>query len=284
MNKNNYYPSQDPLLKLRQEMVLRNFSQKTIKTYLQYITKVLVFANKNPRNITGDDVRKYLEKLANDGKSSSTVNIAYNAFKFYFEKILHRRFFVNIPRSKQSKYLPVVLSKEEIVKMIEVVDNPKHKFVIQLMYSTGLRVSEVVNIKMLNIDLDRKLLLVKAGKGNKDRYTILANSLVNILKQQQKVKDSNDYLFTSRNNKTHWHVMSVQKVIKQVARKANIVKNVSAHTLRHSFATHLLEGGNDIRYIQKLLGHKRLETTQIYTKVANNSLEKIVNPLDSLNI
>ena len=209
MNQSNYYPSQDPLLKLRQEMVLRNFSEKTIKAYLQYITQVLVFANKNPRNITGEDIRRYLENLVNDGKSSSTVNIAYNAFKFYFAKILHRRFFVNIPRAKKTKYLPVVLSKQEITKIIKAVDNLKHKFVIQLMYSTGLRVSEVVKIKMMDIDFDRKLLLVKAGKGNKDRYTILANSLIGTLKQQMAVKKPSDYLFTSRNNKTHWHVMSV---------------------------------------------------------------------------
>ena len=229
-----YYPSQDPILKLKQEMKLRNFSLKTIQSYLYFITDILKKANKNPKTIIANDIRNYLENLVNNKKSSSTINIAYNAFKFYFEKILRRRFFVNIPRAKKSKYLPVVLSKQEVIKMIKITNNPKHKFVIQLMYSTGLRISEVVKIKMLDIDLDRKLLLVKGGKGNKDRYTILANSLINILKQQKDVKNKDDYLFTSRNNKTHWHIMSVQKVVKEIAKRANISKNISAHTLRHS--------------------------------------------------
>ncbi|MBU4360830.1 site-specific integrase [Patescibacteria group bacterium] len=167
-----YYPSQDPILKLKQEMKLRNFSPQTIKSYIYYITDILKNANKNPLQINNIDIKRYLDYLNNKGFPSSSLNIVINALKFYYTQILKRKLFFDIKRTKKSKYLPVVLSKQEIQKMIEAIDNPKHKFVIQLLYSTGLRVSEVVKIKMSDIDLDRKLILVKAGKGNKDRYTI----------------------------------------------------------------------------------------------------------------
>jgi len=279
MNGNNYYPSKDPIVKLKQEMILRNFSQKTTKSYLYYISNGLKYANKSPRIIKSEDIRNYLEYLAKS-KSVATLNIAYSALKFYFEKILGRKFFISIPRAKQNKKLPVVLSKNEIKRMIGVMSNPKHKFLIQFLYATGLRVSEVVKVKMSDIDLDRKLVLVNQGKGRKDRYTLLADSLVNIIRKQKKLKEKGAYLFTSRDGKSHWQVMSAQKVVKAAANKAGIDKNVSVHTLRHSFATHLLEQGTDIRYIQELLGHSRLETTQIYTKVSQKNLSEINNPLD----
>lgn len=279
MNESKYYPSQDPMRKLRQEMTLRNFSPKTIKSYLYYITHLLKLTNKSPREINSGDVRNYLESLA-ENKSASTVNIAHNALKFYFERILKRKFFVNLPRMKKEKYLPVVLSKDEVKRMIEATDNPKHKFLIQFLYSTGMRISEVVKVRMGDVDFDRKMVRVRQGKGKKDRYTLLAGSLLETLEKQSKLKKSDDYLFTGVGGKDHWQVMSAQKVIYQAAVKAGINKKVSAHTLRHSFATHLLEEGTDIRYIQSLLGHARLETTQIYTKVANNILSAIKNPLD----
>ena len=140
-------------------MKLRNFSQKTVNSYLYYITYLLKFANKSPKMINSQDLRGYLEYIAKN-KSASTLNVAYNALKFYFEKILHRKFFVNIPRAKQSKFLPVILSKQEIEKMIKATDNPKHNFLIQFLYSTGMRISEVVRVRMSDIDMDRKMILV----------------------------------------------------------------------------------------------------------------------------
>lgn len=279
MNGNSYYPSKDPIVKLKQEMKLRNFSQKTITSYLYYTNNILKYANKGPKMIRSEDVREYLVYLAKN-RSASTLNIVYSALKFYFEKILRRKFFVSIPRAKQDKKLPVVLSRDEVGRMIEVINNPKHKFLIQLLYSSGMRISEVVKLKMSDIDFDRSLILIRGAKGRKDRYTLLAKSLVGGLEAQRRVKDKDDYLFTSRDGRSCWSTMSAEKVIKEAANKASIGKNVSAHTLRHSFATHLLEQGTDIRYIQELLGHSRLETTQIYTKVAQNILVGIKNPLD----
>jgi len=278
MNKSPYYPSQDPVLKMKQEMKLRNFSPKTIKSYSYYIANILQFANKGASSIITEDIRNYLEMLVDINSSASTVNCAYSALKFYFEKILRRKFFVNLPRSKKEKKLPIVLSKEEIERMVKSVNNLKHQCILQLLYGSGLRVSEVVRIKMTDFDFDRKLLHIKKGKGNKDRYTIFSEKLLEILEKQKKIKEIDDYLFTGYDNKSPLTTTSVNKIVKQAAAKAGISKNVSAHSLRHSFATHLLENGVSVRYIQELLGHARLETTQIYTKVTNPNLKNITSP------
>lgn len=213
MDYNPCFPSQDPMVKLRQEMKLRNFSQKTIKSYVHYTSDCLKKSNKQAREISGGDVRAYLEKMADDGMSSSTLNCAYSALQLYFEKILRRKFFFSIPRAKKETHLPSVLSKSEVVAMIGAIKNPKHHCIVSLLYGTGLRVGELVRLK----------------KGD--------------FSQTKQVKNS-------------------------------------SHTLRHSFATHLLENGTDIRYIQELLGHAKLQTTQIYTHVASSNLKNIKSPLD----
>ncbi len=280
MNGNYKYPSKDPILKLQQEMKLRSFSPKTVKSYLHYIKDILKSTGKNPKNINTNDIRMYLEKMADNNLASSTLNLAYSSFKFYFEKILHRKFFINIPRAKRIKKLPIVLSRTEINKIIKAIDNPKHKTILSLLYGCGLRVSEIVKIKIKDIDCDRKMLLVSKTKGEKDRYINIPNKLSEILKNQVKIKEKNDYLFTSNRSSKSLSTMTITKIVKNATKKANIKKNISPHTFRHSFATHLLESGTDIRYIQALLGHARLETTQIYTKVANNKLNQITSPLD----
>ena len=280
MNSQNYRPSRDVLQLFLQEMRLRGLSPRTQKTYLGFVSIFLKFCdNKSPKEISGSDVRLFLDWLVNNGRSASTINTAYSALFFYFNKILHRNFFLNVPRIKKSKYLPVVLSKEEVKRMIEVTINPKHNCIISLLYGTGLRVSELTHIKMLDIDLDRKMLRVFQGKGSKDRLVILPIKLFPILQRQFQVKKASDFLFTNgRGDKLT--ETTIQKIVSQAAEKAGIKKNVSPHTLRHSFATHLLEAGTDIRYIQELLGHAKLQTTQIYTKVANNVLSQIKSPLD----
>ncbi len=280
MNGTNKYPSKDPIELLKQEMKLRGFSQKTIKSYTHYISECLRFASLGPREIKTSDVRDYLDFLATSGKSTSTLNTIYSALKFYFETIMKRSFFVSIPRSKNKKRLPTVLSKQEINRMLEITTNPKHNCIISMLYGCGLRVSELVNIKMIDIDLDRKMLRVYRGKGDKDRYVMLPGKLFSILSAQEKIKEKDDYLFTNGRN-VRLTTRSIDKIVKKSADLAGVSKKVSSHMLRHSFATHLLEDGTDIRYIQELLGHARLETTQIYTHVANNNLAGIVSPLDT---
>lgn len=280
MDQNNYYPSQDPMVKLRQEMKLRNFSQKTVKSYLYYITRFLNWSNRPIREVNGGDIRMFLEFLVDSKASASTVNTAYSALQFYFGKILGRQFFVNIPRAKKSRYLPVVLSKSEVARLLAALTNSKHHCIVSLLYGAGLRVSEVVRIKMLDIDFDRMLLRVFQGKGKKDRLTLLPKSLHEILRKQNQIKKSTDYLFTHDHGVGRLTERTVQKVVAEAAKRAGITKSVHPHILRHSFATHLLESGTDIRYIQELLGHANLQTTQIYTHVASNNLGAIVSPLD----
>ncbi len=278
MNSNYQYPSKNPLFQLEQEMKLRGFSPKTIKSYLYYITDILNFANKSPKNINTNDIRSYLEYLSEQGKSASTLNLAYNSFKFYFEKILKRKFFLNIPRAKKDKKLPVILSREEVKKILAQITNVKHKLLLGLIYSSGLRVSEVTNLKIKDLDLKNNLLTVRGAKGAKDRNTVISDKVSPILEKYIKNKNKSDLLFpSSRGNKITER--SVQKVFQKALKNSKIKKQAGCHCLRHSFATHLLENGVDIRYIQELLGHKRLETTQIYTKVARNNFKNIQSPL-----
>ncbi len=279
MDRNPPFPSQDPMARLRQEMRLRKFSQKTIKSYLLYIEACLRFVRKSPREVDGADVRNYLDNLATTGKSASTLNTAYSALQFYFGKILCRKFFVHIPRAKKPHTLPEVLSKEEVRRMIDCVENQKHKCMIQILYGTGVRVGELVRLRMRDIDFDRNCIRVVQGKGAKDRMALLPKSIRELLEKQRSVKQPLDFLFTSYNGGRLTEA-TVQKVVRSAAQLAKIQKEVTPHTLRHSFATHLLESGTDIRYIQELLGHAKLATTQIYTRVSSQSLGAIKSPLD----
>jgi site-specific recombinase XerD len=246
---------------------------------LHYNEELLRFCEKDPREVTTEDIKNYLDFLAQKC-SASTVSVAYNAIHFYYGEIWKRSFFLHISQPKKNKYLPVVLSKEEIHKMIEVTTNPKHNCIISLLYGTGVRVSELTHIKMCDIDLDRKLLYVFQGKGKKDRIVMLPEKLLLILQKQTELKRKDDFLFTNGRGGRLTEA-TIQKIVMHSAQKAGIRKNVSPHTLRHSFATHLLENGTDIRYIQELLGHAKLQTTQIYTHVARNNLASLKSPLDS---
>ena len=279
-NKKTTTEERDPLHNLEQELRIRGFSPRTIKSYLLYNKLFLQFADKSSRLVTNDDIRRYLISLKDKDCANSTLNVALNALKFYYRQILKRKFFFDIKGAKKTNYLPTVLSKEEIERMLEKTINPKHNFLISLMYSAGLRVSETTKIRMRDFDLDRKMIMVRQGKGQKDRCTLLSEKLVPILNKQILLKKPGDYLFTGAGGKGRLTSESAEKIVKKAAVLANITKNISCHSLRHSFATHLLEAGTSIRYIQELLGHARLETTQIYTKVANTNLQTIKSPLD----
>lgn len=264
--------------KFRQYMKLRNFSTHTVEIYTRYLSDCFSFANTDPTHITEDDIKKYLSFLQHKNVAASTLNTAYSALKLYFGQILRRKFFIHIPRSKREKTLPSVLSKQEVIRLIQATNNPKHHTIISLLYGAGLRVSELVKLKMKDLDFDRNRIFVEQAKGKKDRYTLLPTTLKQILQKQSTLKKPNDYLFT---NATGFHLttVTIQKIIKSAAKKAYIQKNVHPHSLRHSFATHLLESGTDIRYIQELLGHTKIETTQIYTHVAIRDTT-IESPLD----
>lgn len=274
------YPSQDPMVKLKQEMKIRGFSPRTVDSYIQTVERFLIQVKKSPTDVNGGDVRQYLEHLADKNYSSSTLNTVYSALQFYFEKILRRKFFATIPRTKKEKKLPTVLSKEDIMCMIALTDNPKHKTMIQLLYGTGMRVSELTHLKMRDIDFNRETIHIVRGKGAKDRFVQLPKTVVPTLVKQKQLKVGDDFLFTNGARRTRLTEATIQKVVAQAAERARIQTSVSPHTLRHSYATHLLEAGTDIRYIQALLGHSKIETTQIYTHIAMSHIAEIHSPLD----
>ncbi len=278
MNGNTLYPSKDPIIMLAQEMRLRNLSAKSIKAYIFYNEEFLRFILKSPRDVCGQDIKNYLDYLFSSGRSSSTINLAINALKFYYSQIMHRKFFndlTGIKRPKAEKKLPTVLSRAEIARMIDVEDNLKHKLMIQILYCSGMRVSELINLEIKDIDFDRKIINIRQGKGSKDRVTIVSQTVLENISMYLLDYTPLCFLFENFCAGQKMCTRTAQKVVCGAAMTAGIAKSVSAHTLRHTFATHLLENGVSIRYIQSLLGHARLETTQIYTKVATNKLSEI---------
>lgn len=266
---------------MRMELVARRYSQRTIKLYLYQNREFLEFSKKNPYEVSNEAIRGYLYHLANDKEvSTSTLNTAINALKFYYGEVLKRRFVYEIKRPKKDKKLPVVLSQEEISQILSSVSNIKHKSILMITYSAGLRVSEVVKLKLEDIDIQRKLIHVKSAKGRKDRYTMLSEVAIETLNIYIKSYSPQKWLFPGKKEGSHITTRTVQRIFENAVKKAKICKDVSVHSLRHSFATHLLENGVDLRYIQELLGHKSSKTTEIYTHVSNKNLSKITNPLD----
>lgn len=274
--------SRDPMHNLAQEMRLQKFSPKTINAYLYYNKELLRFASKFSDDINRQDIKDYLDCLIGLNKSSSTINLAINALKYYYANILRRKFFTDgfeIKRPKKEKKLPIVLSKQEIAKMICAGENIKHKLVVQVLYSTGLRVSELRSLKIDNIDFNRRSVFVKQGKGAKDRITVISQIVLDNIDKYLLEYKPTKYLFESREAEQKMSVRSLQKIVANLAARAGIKKIISPHCLRHSFATHQLENNVNLRYIQSMLGHARLETTQVYTRVAVNQFEGIVDLL-----
>lgn len=263
------------------ELKLRNYSPKTIKTYSSLLGRFIRhFHPLDPRNISPSLIKEYLYLLlAKEQVSSATVDQTINALRFLYVDLYKAKFnFGEIARPRSEKRLPVVLSRDEVLQLLDVVINPTHLLMLQLIYSSGLRVSEIVNLRVRDIQLYNLTLFVRGGKGHKDRITIFSEKIKAQLTRQMTGKLPVDFLFiTQRGGK--YTTRAVQKVLEQAVLKANLQKTVSCHTLRHCFATHLLEAGTDIRYIQNLLGHASIVTTNIYTKVRNPHLFQIKSPL-----
>lgn len=267
------------LKKLEIEMKLRGFSEKTIKSYLLYNQKFLEYIEKSPENVTEDDIKEFMAHKMEDSVTNGSLSFIKSALKFYYDEILGKNFsWIKTPR--QTKALPVVLTKNEIKDLIDSTENEKHKLLIELLYSTGLRLNECINLKYSDLDIKENIGWVRKGKGSKDRIFIISETFKNDLIRYKEKKGAGEYIFTVSGRKMS--PRGIQYAIKVSVERAGIDKDVHVHTLRHSFATHLLENGVDIRKIQQLLGHSNLQTTQIYTQVSSEEIKKIKSPLDML--
>lgn len=265
--------------KLQTELRLRGFSPLTIRNYSFFIKKFLTSANKNPENLDQEDAKQYLSSMF-ELKSKNTIMLAAASLKFLYAEVLHKPV-AEIKMPKKEKRLPEVLSKDEVFKLINAAETKKSKLILSLLYSSGLRVSELVNIKPSDINFEENTGWVRKGKGSKDRMFILSQDLASELKSYLKKRENHKYIFSESSPLT---TRNIQKIVKNVRQKSKINKKITPHTLRHSFATHLLEAGTDIRKIQVLLGHSSLNTTSLYTHLSTEELRKIKNPLDNLNI
>lgn len=263
---------------IRQEMLLRNYSPKTLKAYSRVISDLYKKMKRPLRDLSADDIRSYLIELQSAGLSSQSIALAANAINFLYSDIYKSPSFQKLHHPKRSQKLPVVLTRKEIDVLIIQPRNTKHRLILSLAYAAGLRVSEAVALRVRDIDFDEMTVTVRQGKGNKDRLTVLSPKLLHGLRALSVTKDGMAYLFESeRGGKLT--ASTAQIVFQNALKKAGIQKPASFHSLRHSFATHLLENGVDVRYVQELLGHANIRTTQIYTHLTNPALKKIKSPL-----
>ena len=266
---------------IEKECNRRRYSDRTIKTYIYCVNRFLKSTEKSIDKISKKDVRLFLESLSEKGRTGNTMNVYHMAIRFLFEDVLNKRIWVDIKYSKVPEKLPTVLSKEEIKKLFSAIKNQKHKLMAQLMYSAGLRVSELINLKIKDMEINKNYGWVRNGKGGKDRLFIIATSLKSELLKFIEEEKANDWLFISQKGKKY-NLRSLQQIIKKAGKEAEIQKRISSHTLRHSFATHLIEDGYSVSEVQSLLGHKSPETTFIYLHTASPNMIKIKSPLDSI--
>ncbi len=272
---------------MEQHLKLKAYSPSTIKTYLGEMTQLLTILNTIPADeLTPEHLKRYLVHCYEKIKlTENTLHSRINAMKFYYEQVLGReKFFWEIPRPKKQFILPKVLGEDELAKLFNSLGNLKHKAMLFTAYSAGLRVSEVAALKIKNIDSGRMQILIENAKGKKDRYVSLSPVLLDILRSYIKNYKPKpiEYLFESEQTGTGYPSRTIQRVFQMAKEKAGISKSVGIHSLRHSFATHLLEKGTDIRYIKDLLGHFSIKTTERYLHVTKEKLVNIISPLDDL--
>ncbi|MEK6792900.1 MAG: site-specific tyrosine recombinase/integron integrase [Nanoarchaeota archaeon] len=261
--------------KLKQEIEIRNLSKKTLKSYLSALNQFLnnVKSNELNQQIVKDYIQEKISK-----KDPSSISHDIFAIQFFFDKVLNQKIY--LPRPKRNKTIPEILTKEEVKAMINATNNIKHKLILKMLYGCGLRVSESVNLKKEDINFGEGLIHIRLTKGKKDRFVKIPESLKADLQNYYNL-NKDDFLFPS-NRGGKLTTATIQAIVESTSKRANIKKEVYPHLLRHSFATHLLEQGTDLRIIQKLLGHSDIKTTQIYTQISQQSIKNVRSPLDNL--
>ncbi len=270
----------DFLEKIETELKISKNSEHTINNYTRANLGLLNFLDKAPEDINEDDVKKYLATISE--RASSSIILFLAAIRYAHSNILKRDPTIGIKRPKREKKLPSVLTKDEVRKLLKAVENKKTKLMISMLYACGFRVSELLNLKVHDLDFEENIGHVRQGKGKKDRIFNIPIFLRKELQDQAKkqMENNQEFLFTGPKGKLSDR--NIQKLVKKIAEKAGIKKDVHPHTLRHSFATHLLENGTDIRYIQELLGHSSIATTELYTHLSKEKLKTIKSPIDEL--
>ena len=269
---------QKQLEQTEHEMKILGYSSKTVRSYLYGLKEYFAFKKTNLENLDVDSIKNFLLDYERRNISAQSRNLYLNAIKFYYRNIIKVNQKIDIRSARKRQSLPVVLSRTEIKKILGVVANSKHRLLLSLSYGAGLRVSEVVNLKVKDVDTEELVIHIKDAKGKKDRITIIPIKLKADLQNLIAGRGKNEFVFVSERG-GNLTVRTVQHVFKNSLVKAKIKKEAKFHSLRHSFATHLLENGVDIRYVQELLGHQNIRTTQRYTQVTNPSLKNIKSPL-----
>ncbi|WP_208746834.1 tyrosine-type recombinase/integrase [Aquimarina algiphila] len=263
------------------KLELKRYALNTCKTYISQFEKFINhYPNKDIVTLSEQEIRSYLQHLISQNKSNNYLNQAINSIKFYYEVVMGmpNRFY-SIERPRKQQQLPKVVSKEEIITMLEHTNNIKHRCIIGLLYSAGLRRSELLNLRLTDIDSKRMLVFIRNAKNNKDRYSLLSQTILKDLRTYYKQWKPKEYLFEGTLG-DRYSAESVAKIVRRASARSGILRKITPQMLRHSFATHLLEDGTDIRYIQTLLGHNSTKTTEIYTQVALKNFKSIRNPLD----
>ena len=266
-----------------EDMTVRNFVEKTQKDYIRAVKNFTMFLGRSPDTATPEDLRRYQLHLTGTGVRPPTINGTVTALRFFFTVTLDRADTVKpLTFVAEPRKIPVVLSPEEVVRFLEAAPGPKYKAALSAAYGAGLRVSEVVTLKVSDIDSKRMIPRIEQGKGRKDRHAMLSPQLLELLRDWYRIARPQVWLFPGQNPVNPLTTRQLNRAVHAAAHMAEINKRVTPHTLRHSFATHLLESNVDIRVIQVLLGHAKLDTTALYTRVATNTIREVTSPLDRL--
>lgn len=268
--------------KVETELKIQGKSAQTVRMYRFFLSKFSEFLKKDIDLATEDEVKEFLAYLLSEKSYDlSSVSLAKSALKFTFQEILKKQVMLEIKTPKKQRKIPDILTKEEVQSLLKHAGSLRNKLLIEFMYSSGLRVSEVAHLRFSDVNVLEKTGLLKRGKGGKDRFFILSEVLIKDLEEYKKLVSNTDFIFPNKEKNGPVTTRAIQDLITRIAKKAQIKKNVHCHLLRHSFATHLLESGTDIRIIQELLAHSNLQTTQFYTKVSKAQLKQVQSPLDS---
>ena len=278
-----------PISPLRQRMIedmtVRHFKEKVQKDYIRHVKNFTAFLGRSPDTATSEDLRLFQLHMTRNQVSPASLNCAIVALRFFFKVTLERADLVQrLTFVREPRKAPIVLSQEEVARLLEAAPSVKYKAALGVAYGAGLRASEVVALKVTDIDSERMTLRVEQGKGHKDRYVMLSPRLLGLLRDWWRAARPRTWLFPGQNPVNPMTARQLNRACHAAARLAGISKRVSPHTLRHSFATHLLEQDVDIRVIQTLLGHAKLDTTALYTRVAVNTLRDVTSPLERLSL